>query len=37
MRQTLDYSQKNTISLNQELDTIKLYLELEKLRFGEEF
>lgn len=37
MRQTLDYSQQDTISLRKELDTAVLYLDLEKLRFGDEF
>ena len=37
MRQTLDYSQKDLIPLSKELDTATLYLDLEKLRFGDDF
>lgn len=32
----LDYSQQNEITLQQELNALKLYLELEKVRFEEE-
>jgi LytS/YehU family sensor histidine kinase len=37
MRKILDNSKKNTISLKEEIETIKLYLNLEKLRFEEQF
>jgi hypothetical protein len=37
MRQTLDYSQLEQISVRKELDTAILYLDLEKLRFGDDF
>lgn len=37
IRKVLDVSQKNFISLTEELETIKLYLELEKFRFNEKF
>ncbi|PCJ64984.1 MAG: hypothetical protein COA58_11985 [Bacteroidetes bacterium] len=37
MRKTLEYSQVDTISLHKELETTELYLELEKLRFGDDF
>jgi len=33
MRRTLENSKKNTISLREEIDTIKTYIDLEKLRF----
>ncbi|UKN03508.1 histidine kinase [Paracrocinitomix mangrovi] len=37
MRKTLDYSGKDKISLREEINLLKLYLDLEKLRFGEDF
>lgn len=37
MRKILDNSKTNTISLKEEIETIKLYLNLEKLRFEEQF
>jgi len=38
MRKTLDVSDKKTISIQEELETIKLYIELEKARFeGDDF
>ena len=37
MRLVLDLSDKENISLNDEIRVIELYLELEKLRFGDEF
>jgi hypothetical protein len=36
MRKTLEFSGKNFICLSEELEMLNLYLELEKLRFGEE-
>ncbi|WP_431134566.1 sensor histidine kinase [Psychroserpens mesophilus] len=36
IRMYLDYSQQNEITLQQELNALKLYLELEKVRFEEE-
>lgn len=36
MRKTLEFSSKNFICLNEELEMLNLYLELEKLRFGKE-
>lgn len=36
MRKTLEYSQEDEIYLNQELDVLKLYLDLEQKRFGED-
>ena len=33
MRKILESSKNNTISLSEEIDTLKIYLELEKLRF----
>lgn len=36
-RQVLEMSEKETVTLNEEIDTIKLYLELEKARFDEDF
>ncbi len=33
MRMYLDYSREELISFSKELETLKLYLELEKLRF----
>ncbi len=37
MRKTLDLSNERTISLSDELDVIQLYLELEAVRFEENF
>jgi tetratricopeptide (TPR) repeat protein len=37
MRQVLENSRSEWISLNEELDTLKLYLEMEKLRFQTKF
>ncbi|MBI5540423.1 MAG: tetratricopeptide repeat protein [Bacteroidia bacterium] len=37
MRKTLEYSQKDYISLNEELEALKLYLELEQKRFDGKF
>ena len=37
MRLVLDLSDKENISLNDEIRVIELYLDLEKLRFGDEF
>jgi len=37
IRKILEASQKNFISLREELETIKLYLELEKFRFDKKF
>ena len=37
MRKTLDFSSKNEIYLTQEIELLELYLELEKLRFGDDF
>ncbi len=37
MRLTLDNSQHNTISIEEELESLKLYLELESLRFETKF
>jgi len=37
IRKILEASQKNFISLKEELETIKLYLELEKFRFDKNF
>jgi hypothetical protein len=37
MRRVLDHSRFSTITLQEELDTMGLYLELEKLRFGSAF
>ncbi|WMI65336.1 histidine kinase [Aestuariibaculum sp. YM273] len=36
IRLYLNYSQQNEITLSQEIDALKLYLELEKIRFAEE-
>ncbi|PQV45487.1 YXYXY domain-containing protein [Jejuia pallidilutea] len=36
IRMYLDYSQQNEISLNEELNALSLYLELEKVRFEDE-
>jgi ligand-binding sensor domain-containing protein len=37
MRKVLDASDKDKVSLLEEIDILRLYLELEKLRFGEAF
>ncbi|OSZ78634.1 hypothetical protein CAP35_10405 [Chitinophagaceae bacterium IBVUCB1] len=37
MRKILDASGKDKISLQEELDVLELYLQLEKLRFGKQF
>jgi len=37
VRKTLDYSEKESISLVQEIELITIYLKLESLRFGEDF
>ena len=37
LRQILEYSNEETITLQQELDTLKLYLEIESLRFDKSF
>ncbi|MCD6112611.1 MAG: histidine kinase [Bacteroidales bacterium] len=37
MRKVLENSKHNTISLSEELETLKIYLELEKLRFENKF
>jgi hypothetical protein len=37
IRKILDNTQKNTISLAQEIETLELYLSLEKMRFGINF
>ncbi|MFH2096905.1 MAG: tetratricopeptide repeat protein [Bacteroidota bacterium] len=37
MRQTLDNSQYNTVALQEEIESLKLYLELESLRFETKF
>ncbi|MCG3166510.1 MAG: hypothetical protein POELPBGB_02289 [Bacteroidia bacterium] len=37
MRKVLDASGSNEISLNDEVEMLELYLELEKLRFGNDF
>jgi ligand-binding sensor domain-containing protein/anti-sigma regulatory factor (Ser/Thr protein kinase) len=37
LRMVLDNSEKNLISLNSELETIRLYLSLEALRFSQSF
>lgn len=37
MRKTLDQSQMVTVTLSEELELLKLYLELEAIRFEEEF
>ncbi|MGB5007881.1 MAG: histidine kinase [Ferruginibacter sp.] len=37
LRMVLDHSEKNFISLNSELETIRLYLSLEALRFSQSF
>ncbi len=37
VRNTLSYSSQDFISIEKELDFLKVYLQLEKLRFGNEF
>lgn len=37
VRQTLDYSNKETILLQDEINLLRIYLELEKLRFQKDF
>ena len=37
MRRVLDFSAKQEITLQQEIEGLQLYLELEKLRFGDDF
>lgn len=37
MRKILDNTRQNTIPLTREIETLRLYLDLEKLRFGENF
>lgn len=37
MRQTLDYSDKEFIDIENEIELLSIYLELEKLRFKEDF
>ena len=37
LRHILEYSSHETITLQQELDTLKLYLEIESLRFDQSF
>ena len=37
IRNTLNYSNKDFIPLEKELEFLKVYLELEKLRFGDDF
>lgn len=37
MRRILDHSHKGVITLEEELESLRLYLDLEKLRFGENF
>lgn len=37
LRRVLDFSSKQEITLKQEIEGLQLYLELEKLRFGEDF
>lgn len=37
MRRILENTRKNSVSLRKEIDTLELYLDLEKLRFGENF
>ncbi len=37
MRRILEYSEKNTILLSEEIELIDTYLQLEKLRFGDDF
>lgn len=37
LRRVLDFSAKQEITLKQEIEGLQLYLELEKLRFGDDF
>lgn len=37
MRKTLEFSDQESISLAEEIELLEAYLDLEKLRFGEEF
>ncbi len=37
MRQILDYSEQNRITLTQELETLELYIKMEQLRFQNKF
>lgn len=37
LRMVIDHSEQNTISLDQELEFLNIYLELESLRFGKSF
>jgi LytS/YehU family sensor histidine kinase len=37
IRQVLDHSRSETISLAEDLETLTLYVEMEKLRFGKQF
>jgi len=37
MRKTLEYSSREHISIHEEINLLKLYLDLEKLRFGDDF
>jgi len=37
IRNTLNYSNQDFISIEKELDFLKVYLQLEKLRFGSDF
>jgi LytS/YehU family sensor histidine kinase len=37
MRKVLEYSQYNYITLNEELDMIRLYLKMEHMRFSKKF
>ena len=35
LRETLNYSRSNTITLSNEINNIKMYIDLEKMRFGD--
>jgi len=37
MRNTLDYSKRNQISLQEEIENLKLYVHMEQLRFSKKF
>lgn len=37
VRQTLDISEKRTVSLSEEIDYLSKYLQMEKMRFGDNF
>jgi LytS/YehU family sensor histidine kinase len=37
MRKILEISEQNQVDLNEEIEILKLYLELEQLRFGADF